>query len=143
MNSSLLHPYLKLVLLTVVPETMKTHLEGPVCPQGLHWRRREDADNPGQCWDGLWVSSEVNSPTCGEAGAGKEGFLEEANQAVFPSLALPLLGPLHLLSHQTSTETWKAPRIGDLGLLSTTFRDSESECLGWGHGELYFEKLPG
>lgn len=23
------------------------------------------------------MSSEVNSPTCGEAGAGKEGFLEE------------------------------------------------------------------
>lgn len=77
------------------------------------------------------------------AGLIREGFLEEANQEVFPSLAVPLLGPLHLLSHQTSTETWKAPRIGDLGLLSITFRDSESECLGWGHGELYFEKLPG
>lgn len=37
------------------------------------------------------------------AGLIREGFLEEANQEVFPSLALPLLGPLHLLSHQTST----------------------------------------
>ena len=60
-----------------MPETIKPHLEGPVCPQGLHWQQRVDADNPGQCWDGLWVSSEVNSPTWGEAGAGKEGFLEE------------------------------------------------------------------
>lgn len=77
------------------------------------------------------------------AGLIREGFLEEVNQEVFPSLAVPLLGPLHLLSHQTSTETWKASRIGDLGLLSITFRDSESECLGWGHGELYFKKLPG
>lgn len=68
----------------------------------------------------------------------REGFLVEVGQEAF----LPVSGSPHLLPHKTRTQIWRAPRIGASDFFGATSRHSESERLGQGPGELYFEKRP-